>query len=186
LINESIFFEPINKPVEVTLINNVNKEPNYIDKHDVIKYGNNDTVILFYIISELIKLFKLNTDKFTKTQLVYLVIDIFDYIYNIYFVGFYSVDLNFFKYILDSSLSISDENMKNLLNLDDTFTELTEEDIEKRKEQEEVDQESWDSLDVDIPEDFDADVDGDMEVNFEGVDVGEDSELVELHEALIP
>lgn len=161
-LNDYVFIVPLNDIIDINYLK-INNEPKYIDIYDVDKMHNNDKLLLYYMISEMIKLIKINDDKFIKINIVYMLIDIIEYVNKIYYSTTYNNDLNRFKHLLTSRDGLTDEKIIEELHLDDTFTEITEEEAEKKKEEDEMNQESIDALDIDIDEDYDTDVDTDMD-----------------------
>jgi hypothetical protein len=79
-INDTIFINSkIKETIEITKdINGTNK---YINIIDLINIENNDKEYIYYFLSELIKLLFFNDDKYTKTNIGYMFVDIIDNIY---------------------------------------------------------------------------------------------------------
>jgi len=67
-----------NKPI------NINPDDKYVLFENVSDYDYSGNIILFYIIQELGKLIDMNTDKFVKTSLTYLLLDIIVRLHNEY------------------------------------------------------------------------------------------------------
>ncbi|MCJ7637248.1 MAG: hypothetical protein MUO21_07130 [Nitrososphaeraceae archaeon] len=78
-IKYELFFEDItNKNI------NISPEQKYISIDEISEYDYSGNVILFYIVNEMIKLITVNKDKFIKTTLCHLLIDIIIRIYSEY------------------------------------------------------------------------------------------------------
>jgi len=61
---------------------NINPDDKYVLYENVSDYDYSGNIILFYIIQELEKLLDLNTDKFIRTSLTYLLLDIIVKLHN--------------------------------------------------------------------------------------------------------
>ena len=174
-INDTIFINSkIKETIEITKdINGTNK---YINIIDLINIENNDKEYIYYFLSELIKLLFFNDDKYTKTNICYMFVDIIDNIYQIYFNNNYHNDLQKFNYILSTTSSYTDETTLIEYNLDDNFNVVSEEDVEKQKELIDIGNEEVEALDIDVDiDDIDNDL-NDHEISYDGPDVGENTE----------
>ena len=174
-INDTIFINSkIKETIEITKdINGTNK---YINIIDLINIENNDKEYIYYFLSELIKLLFFNDDKYTKTNIGYMFVDIIDNIYQIYFNNNYHNDLQKFNYILSTTSSYTDETTLIEYNLDDNFNVVSEEDVEKQKELIDIGNEEVEALDIDVDiDDIDNDL-NDHEISYDGPDVGENTE----------
>lgn len=78
-IKYELFFEDI-----TTKTINIDPKQRYLSVDEISEYDYSGNVILFYIIQEMTKLIEVNKDKFVKSTLCYLLVDIIMRIYNEY------------------------------------------------------------------------------------------------------
>ena len=93
---------------------NINTKTKYVDVNDILKYDNSGNLILFYMVQEMNNLIDTNSEKFVKVNIVYLIIDLINYYYNLYNIESKSInkELRKFKYILKSELYVIDMEKK--------------------------------------------------------------------------
>jgi len=157
IINSNLYYKNID--ASNTKIIQLPNKNNYVQSENLLKYMSNVDIILYYIIEQSTMLLDINTENYTKISIAYLLINIIFQIFrnltnieNAYF------DINvkkFYRYISTKSevSEIHDET---------DISKLSEEELEKLKEQQDIEKESWDAIDADqdeINEDF-----GDEEV----------------------
>jgi hypothetical protein len=164
----------------INIIKDINGKDKYVSINDLINIENNDKEYIFYFFNELIKLLIFNEDKYTKTNIGYMFADIIENVYEIYFTNNYHNDLQKFKYILSTTGSYTDETTLIEYNMDENFNIITDEDAEKQKELLDIGTEEAEALDVDVDsEDVNEDF-NDTEVQYDGPDVGENTEDYQL------
>lgn len=136
----------------------INNKDNYINCMKLIEQDNIGNMILFYIISELNNLIYINHDKFTKNNLVFLIIDII----NEYYIKFnndlllsnnetkrFNYILNAEKYLIDINQEITENKELGFYDeYKDPNEPINEDDIEKEidnyEEQNAIDMENSD------------------------------------------
>lgn len=109
IVNNSIYYQE-----ESVKQANIDVNSNYLSIYDLIKYDKNGNLILFFIINELNKLIGDNDNKFTKVNVVNMIIDLINYSYQLYNREAQNAmfDIKRFKYILDSGKYILDIEKK--------------------------------------------------------------------------
>ncbi len=152
-MQEDIYFDEkiIKKEIESITING-----NYISSDQLTKTGNNDIIILFYIILQFEKLLKYNDSKFDQINIASLIISIINYSFMNYYNDMYSLDINKFKILLDSDSSIIDENLHDVGIYNELITTEELEDPEIKENMEE-NIEINTSMDLDDDAEYDAD-----------------------------
>jgi hypothetical protein len=159
-IKYSLFFQELtNKTI------NLNTESNYFLADDINLYDYNGNIILYYIIEELYKLITINTNKFIKISIIYMILDIIDGAHNIFNKEIRTTDseLKRFNYILSSRSYIYNVEEKGHGLEGDTdgfYGEYKDaddpddpDDVAKREEA----QEEIDAIDMDVDMDYEID-----------------------------
>ena len=164
-IKYDLFFEDImNKNI------NLDPESTLLFNEDISLYDYTGNLILFYIVDEMGKLLDINNDKFVKSTLAYLLLDIIVRLYDDMDEekDLTNTEIKRFKYILE----IYDEReIEAIAGITEGIYEeyvdpdavVDEEQIEKADE----DKEMEDALDMEEPEEFDN-VDYESGINFDG------------------
>ena len=164
-IKYDLFFEDIsNKNI------NLDPESKYLFNEDISLYDYTGNVILFYIVEEMGKLLDMNNDKFIKSTLAYLLLDIIVRLYDDMDEekDLTNTEIKRFKYVLE----IQDEREVESIagTTEGIYEEYVDPDAEvdeAKIEKEEEDKEEEEALDMEEPEDFDN-VDYEANVNFNG------------------
>ena len=159
IINDNLYFDRLDISSNIHKIELPNKT-SYISTDILLRFLTNDHIILNYIIEQLIILININTDNYTKVNLVYLILNMiiqqFKNLNNSEKASFDIAVKQFYDSILNR-IEIFDV-------IDDVvdFSNMTEEEIEQYKDEEYNEKEKLNALDADqddINEDF-----GDEEV----------------------
>jgi len=177
-INDTIYIN--NTKENIPIHKNINNKNKYVNINDLVNIENTDKQIIFYFVTELVKLISFNEDKYTRTNLGYMLAEIIENVYETHFTNTFDNDIQKFNYILTVSPYYTDESTLVNFGLDDNFNVVTEEEAEKQKELADIGLEEVEALDVDVDsEDVNEDF-ADNEVQYEGPDVGENNESYEL------
>jgi hypothetical protein len=89
---------------------NMNLKSEYISTSEILNYDIQGNFILYYIISEMMHLLEINTEKFIKINIVNILIDLINYVYELYNVDiFKNADLEKFNMSLYSDEFLIDE-----------------------------------------------------------------------------
>ena len=129
----------------------------YLDAEHLLQFITNDNIIIFYLIKKLELLLDINDDNYTKINIAYLIINIIIQLFNNFFIyenAFYDINVKtFYQSITNKSnlpISYIDE-------IDIDISNMNDEELEKYKEELDIDREADESLDVsndDANEDF--------------------------------
>jgi len=129
----------------------------YLNTEHLLQFMTNDNIIIFYLIKKLELLLDINDDNYTKINIAYLIINIIIQLFNNFFIyenAFYDINVKtFYQSITNKSnlpISYTDETDIDISNMND-------EELEKYKEELDIDREADESLDVsndDANEDF--------------------------------
>ena len=148
IINSNLYYENINFINEI----NIKKLPNgsqYIQSNSLINFSTNDHLILYYIIQQFEMLLDINEDNYTKVNLAYLIINIvfqlsrnFTNCEN----AFYDINVKKFYHYIINKAEVSDAHDEMDL------SSMTEEELEKYKEEKDIDRERMEALDADQDE----------------------------------
>jgi hypothetical protein len=151
---------------------NIDPETKYVSTDEINQYDYIGNVILFYIVSELDKLLNINTDKFIKGTLTYLVLDIIVKLYNDHDEekNLTEPEIKRFKYVLDI---VDDREIEDISGMTDGFydeyKDPDEEPNEDAKELAEDEREEMEAIDIENEDDMGYDnVDYASGVNFDG------------------
>ena len=144
--------------VNIDILNN----NTYINSNVLLQYLTNDNVILYYIIKEFNFLLDINNNNYIKVNLVYVIINIILQLFKNYMINDFAFnDLNVknFYELLSNKLEDYSTIKSNINSLSDDvdFTNMSEEEIEKYKEELEMNIEADEALDIsndDANEDF--------------------------------
>jgi hypothetical protein len=89
---------------------NMNLKSEYFSTSELLNYDTQGNFILYYIIHEMMKLLEINTEKFIKINIVNMLIDIINYIYELYNTDiFKNADLEKFNISLYNDEFLVDE-----------------------------------------------------------------------------
>lgn len=135
---------------------NFNIQDNYILIDNLLYHDSNGNAIMYYIISEFTKLLNYNTEKHIKINLIYLMIDIINYMYGTYNITKSNLDINKFSYILTAEYVAYDINTNGI------YEEYLDE-TEVMEKQDEIydDDERINALDIDTNMDENENADND-------------------------
>lgn len=145
---------------------NINfKNVNLLNVDEITKYGVNSNMLLYYIISEIDKLFHFNAEnKFMRINIVGFVIDFITYVFSLFntddLMNIY--DIKRFSYILQSESYVHDMDQKGHGLQSETtgiYDEYKEDDVQPTEEEGERiidDEEEGDALDIDVDLENDA------------------------------
>ena len=136
----------LNTDINIYTLPNTNT---YISTDTLLKFISNDDILLYYIITQFNMLLDINTNTYIKTNIAYLIINIIIQIFkNFNKIETASFDINvkkFYNYIINNiDVSISSDEID--------YSSMTEEEIEKLKEEIDIDRERLDALDADQDE----------------------------------
>lgn len=107
LINENIFFKKSKDKCVKCKIKRGN-----ISVNDLLRFPNEDNLIIYYILNEFEKMLSFNSDKYVRTQVAYLIINIIQYIYTLFFDAFPNIEVKKFSYLLEIESSYTDVEYK--------------------------------------------------------------------------
>lgn len=154
LLNNSLFYEQININTNVNIKTMPNKKQ-YIPAETLLKFMTNDDIILYYIIEQLTMLLNINPDNHTKANLAYMIVNIIFQLFRNFTNfenAFYDINVKKFYHYISSKAEVSE------IHDEVDISKMSEEDLEKYKEQKDIDKESWDAIDADQdPEDINPD-----------------------------
>ncbi len=145
-VNSTVFFKPISKEIKTKVYHG------YFDVVDITKIGSDADLIVYYILQEFEKLIKFNTDRYTKTQVAYLIINIVEYIHKLYFDDTVDDQIYKFKYLLQVTGSYYDTEIKDYSSEPDVRDEVGEYDYDAIQEEGYDDQARMDALDIEMDE----------------------------------
>lgn len=137
---------------------NLNTKMSYLNIDDIVNYDMNGNLILYYLTEQLNTLININTEKFVKTNLVYLFINMISHQHSLYNTELmsYNYEIKRFYYLLESdSLAIDTERQAYDMdrgstdNLYGEYMDESELNDEDRLAQLEDDKESENALDID-------------------------------------
>lgn len=147
----------LSENINILILQNENK---YMPVETLVKFSSADNIVLGYIISQLTILLDINYETYTKTNIVYMIVNIIMQLFRNY-TNFENATYNInVKRFYRSITTIAE-----VTEIHDEFAHLSDEEVEKIKEDQELAQESIDALDADqdsINEDF-----GDEEVQLQ-------------------
>jgi hypothetical protein len=148
IINNNLYYENI----ELSSTINIKKLPNrslYIQSNNLINFNTNDHLILYYIIQQFEMLLDINNDNYTKVNLAYLIINIIFQLSRNFTNcenSFYNINVKkFYHYILNNA-EISETHD------DIDISSMSEEELEKYKEEKDIDRERIEAIDADQDE----------------------------------
>ena len=152
-INEiisSAFLKQIDPNTSITF------EKDYLYVGNIIKLQNSDHVMISYICNEMKELIDGNNDKFTKTNLIYLLSNIINYEFNFYNLREKANSNSDVKKFI-----LSESAFYNVIETNETdiFTDLTEEEKEELAEENYEEKERSDAIDVDIGDQYEDEED---------------------------
>ncbi len=155
-VKYNVFFQDISDKTV-----NLSPTVKYIASDDVSDYDYHGNLILFYIIREIQRLLNLNTNRFIKTTIVYMIFDIVNQLHNKFNEEYQmtNFEVKRFKYIISSKKYVHDV-MEQGHGLEGFYGEYTDDDDkvdDEKLEQLETDQEEIESLDVDGELDYEID-----------------------------
>ena len=145
IVNSNLYYENI----ELSSTINIKKLPNmaeYVQSNTLINFNTNDHLILYYIIQQFEMLIDINEDNYTKVNLAYLIINIvfqlsrnFTNCEN----AFYNINVKKFYHYIINKVEVSDTHDE----ID--ISSMSEEELEKYKEEKDMDRERMEALDAD-------------------------------------
>jgi hypothetical protein len=169
------------------------KLDNIISSDDITLVDHFGNSILYYIISEFTKLLNYNTNKYLKTLISNLLIEFINIIFNLFNIESLNSNLDYQRFTVSLQSSMYMQNIEEQHSLDnivsgiyDEYKEEEKPDQEdsnkeekEEKEEKEDNEEEAQALDIDVDmEDFDKDVDG--ELDYQSINEGDMSRLVFL------
>lgn len=161
IINENIHYKFDNSAINIDIKNK------YISIDDIIFNDDMGNLILFYIVYELEKLLEFNNNSLTKITLARLIIDMLNYLFDIYNkdISKYGNEIRRFIYIIhtNSFLNIDDDDNINISDYDPE----NEDEVKEYNEQLEEDNEMFNSMDIDGNFDVGFDQEIDTELDYE-------------------
>lgn len=148
IINGSLFSNNINIKSNINIKTMPNKV-RYIQTDTLLKYITNNDIILHYIIEQLNLLLDINKDNYTKVTIAYMIINVIFQLYR-NFVNFenafYDINVKKFYHYISTKAAVSETHDE--INL----SNLSEDELEKLKEEQDIDKERFDALDADQDE----------------------------------
>jgi hypothetical protein len=166
LIHLNLNYKKIKKNINISL-----SEKN-LNSIELNNYDYNGNILLYYILENLIKLLDINDNKFTKTKIAYLTIDIINKIYqeSTDDISSNNNDLKRFSYFLISKYAKDNaeylnENTK-ISDDSEIINPEDEEEYEKTIRESKIDDEEMkDALDMDVKYDFEQDYESGVNIN---------------------
>ncbi len=150
-IKYELFFEDIDRVIN----NDINEQVLPIDEINNYDYSGN--IILFYIINEMSKLLDMNQDKFIKTNIVYLLMDIINKVYDEFDLNknLTNPQIKRFNYILNKS----DNRLEESIEDDEITVNIKDDDegVDVKQERNIDDKEENEALDIDGEMDYEVD-----------------------------
>jgi hypothetical protein len=144
-INNGLFYETvqIDSDISIKTLPNQNK---YINASTLLKYSVKENIIISYIIKEVTKLLDINEENYTKVNIAYMISNIVFQLFRNFTNNENAFhNMNVKKFLLTSTFDISES-------FEIQETTLSEDEIEKIKEEKDMDQERLDSLDMEQDE----------------------------------
>ena len=135
---------------------NINK--NFINIENIYKLNNSDSKLLFYLISEFNKIIDFNKKNTNITIIIFLIIDIIIFSFNMYYKQYSNFEIRKFDYYLINERPITD----NILKVTGSYNELTtNEEINNPDNIEELytiqeEKDSYDINDYEVDDEFDG------------------------------
>ena len=135
---------------------NINK--NFINIENIYKLNNNDSKLLYYLISEFNKIIKYNKENANITNIVYLIVDIIIFSFNMYYKQYSNFEIRKFDYYLINERPVTD----NILKVTGNYNELTtNEEINNPDNIEELytiqeEKDSYEINDYEVDDEFDG------------------------------
>lgn len=151
-LNDFIYLKPLSN-INIPIVDN------NIDIEDLNNINNNDILLLFYMINELKQLLDVN-DKLSKSNIIYILIHIIEYIYKSNFEVKIDTDIKKFRYIIYSQNIFIDTSK----DTDDIYDEL-----EDRSEDQQniIDDQKYDDIENDEALDIDDERSDDEKEEFD-------------------
>ena len=148
IINRALFhqYQDINPNINITILPNTNQ---YLSADLLLKFITNDDIILYYIIDQFNMLLDINDDNYTKVNLSYMIVNIIMQIFRDLTkneIAFYDINVKKFYQSIINMAEVSE------IHDDIDYSSMTEEEIEKLKEEQDIDRERLDALDADQEE----------------------------------
>lgn len=143
IINNSLYYENINIEPNIQVLPNKSR---FISSDILQKFITNDNIIIFYIVQQFNLLLDINTDNHIKINLAYMIINIIFQLFRNFTNSenaFYNINVKKFYYHIITKSELSD-----IIDEIDP-TKMTEDELEKYKEQKYDDIERLDALDAD-------------------------------------
>lgn len=165
-VSNNIYINPNEANEKAFSVNDIDKL-RLLNIEEISKYDDNGNIMLYYIITEIDKLFHFNQNKAQQNNVTMFVIEFIKYMFNMFNTDeiISTYDIKRFMYILESHGYVHDieekghgidmpetEGIYEEYKSDDT---LTDEEKEKQAEEKTDDKEEAEALDIDV--DVDAD-----------------------------
>ena len=138
----------INSTINTIILPNTNT---YISTELLLKFIASDDLLLNYIIDQFDMLLEINTNTYIKTNIAYMVINIIMQIFkSLTKTEYATYDINVKRFY--NTLLKNIQNINVNVNDEIDYSNMTEEEIEKLKEEKDIDNERLDALDADQDE----------------------------------
>ena len=136
-----------------------------VNKYELCELTESYNKLLDYLYSQLLLLIKLNPNKYIKLHLIYFILSLTNYFYNINYNQYTNFDLLRYNYILSTDF-LQEVRDTAVENFEDTIAEnetnvLTEDEQSNLKDQVADDDERFDALDAE-QEDYDDEEGGEQ------------------------
>ena len=145
ILNSNIFFDNIEISSNI-ILKQTQINSNYLPADTLLKFITNDDIILYYIIEQFNMLLDINLDNYTKVNLAYMIINtIFQIFRNLtnFENAIYDINVKKFVYYISSKAEVSE------IHDEIDYSSMSEEEIEKLKEERDIDREREEALDTD-------------------------------------
>lgn len=129
--NKKFIFQDLNKINNLINLNNITlPEFNKIVEIDeLINVPSNIDLVLFYLINIFKKLLDINENKFTKTNIAIIIVELINLQFNNAFTDYSDKELKVFKYLMDQEEEYNEEDF---YNIGDYHEILTDEELKER------------------------------------------------------
>lgn len=168
------------KPSRSSIIN-LDTHSKYIDVENIINMDYSGNMLLYYICNEINRVIKINNNRFVKTNLIYLLIEIIIEIFEL--ANFEeinkSIDIKRFKYVLSGSeytfdvkqkvSQVGDIQLEDPQGIYGEYKDVDDKDTVEQLEQRFDDTSEMEGLDVDPSPDEDTEMDYQIDYSFERV-----------------
>ena len=148
VINSSLYYENIHLETQIN-VKKLQNTSQYIQSFNLLNFNTNDHIILYYIIQQFEMLLDVNNDNYIKVNLAYLIINIvFQLSRNLTNCenAFYDINVKKFYHYIVNKAEVSETHDE----VD--VSSMSEEELEKYKEEKDIDRERIEALDADQDE----------------------------------